>query len=619
MIGAPSGAVDRMTLWRMLRPGLAGLIAVYCLASPPRAAAADADALKTAIEVFLHRAEASADGHLRWDGADSFTVKTSGDAAVATLVNAHFSLRKAPDDAKPLASFTLDRIEISRKPAAQGGKFDDLAVVLPALVTFVTGDGREVDLTLKDGHASALLEGPGDRQRAAAMSFAEARVEDKGDKGTGGQDWARFGPLNTSWKTVRNDDGSWHNPIDFELKGLEFLIAEAPLAGRVERVAYTADATGPSLAALDELRDRMAEIRDEAKSHPEKAGAAWLPVLSKLLAVFNTSKGDLTVEQASAKRPDGETLMTLAKARMAGTIAGLDGDSATLRFSLGHEGLTLAPSLVPAAQVPRRADLDFGFEKIAMSVLRTICDAAAKGGPDASDADRQAANSQMLVAAMALSPVFHIYDASVEFPDVAVSASGEAHRAPPLPIGYAATGDLSVRGFDALSEVLTSRFDRALLPLVKFIGHAAADAGGHPVTRFALTSAIGRWIEVNGSNLANWSGAPPSGAQRLLRLADPPLRGDDVTAVQKAVADNRVEPFTDGVYDTATALAVARFQKGAGLNVDGTVDAATRDKLGLKPHPAVPDASKQTSQTAARKIDSARSRELSPLRPGAFR
>jgi peptidoglycan hydrolase-like protein with peptidoglycan-binding domain len=70
---------------------------------------------------------------------------------------------------------------------------------------------------------------------------------------------------------------------------------------------------------------------------------------------------------------------------------------------------------------------------------------------------------------------------------------------------------------------------------------------------------------------------------RLLRLSDPPLTGADVRAVQKAVAAQQVEPFTDGIYDTATALAVMRFQKARGLNVDGTVDPKMYDALGLKP------------------------------------
>jgi peptidoglycan hydrolase-like protein with peptidoglycan-binding domain len=36
----------------------------------------------------------------------------------------------------------------------------------------------------------------------------------------------------------------------------------------------------------------------------------------------------------------------------------------------------------------------------------------------------------------------------------------------------------------------------------------------------------------------------------------------------------------DGEYNSATAAAVARFQKQKGLNVSGAVDAATRQRLG---------------------------------------
>jgi peptidoglycan hydrolase-like protein with peptidoglycan-binding domain len=64
-----------------------------------------------------------------------------------------------------------------------------------------------------------------------------------------------------------------------------------------------------------------------------------------------------------------------------------------------------------------------------------------------------------------------------------------------------------------------------------------------------------------------------------------------VRAVQKAVKANEVEPFTDGVYDTATALAVARYQKASGLNISGVVDAQTAAKLGLPP-PEKPPAPK---------------------------
>jgi peptidoglycan hydrolase-like protein with peptidoglycan-binding domain len=47
--------------------------------------------------------------------------------------------------------------------------------------------------------------------------------------------------------------------------------------------------------------------------------------------------------------------------------------------------------------------------------------------------------------------------------------------------------------------------------------------------------------------------------------------------VQKALGVSK----TNGVYDTTTALAVMRFQKANGLDVNGVVDGSVRDKLGI--------------------------------------
>jgi len=134
---------------------------------------------------------------------------------------------------------------------------------------------------------------------------------------------------------------------------------------------------------------------------------------------------------------------------------------------------------------------------------------------------------------------------------------------------------------------------RMYLPLMKFLGIPEDDADGAKAVKFHLTSETGKPLAVNGNDIGGWqaggrSGPTPPGWQRLLRLADPPEEGSDVRAVQNAVKANEAEPFADGVYDTATALAVARFQKQAGLNISGVVDAATRDKLGLTPAQAQP-------------------------------
>ena len=51
------------------------------------------------------------------------------------------------------------------------------------------------------------------------------------------------------------------------------------------------------------------------------------------------------------------------------------------------------------------------------------------------------------------------------------------------------------------------------------------------------------------------------------------MTGNDVRAVQRALAAAKSEVPQNGTYDAATAVAVARYQKQNGLNVDGVVDA----------------------------------------------
>ena len=62
------------------------------------------------------------------------------------------------------------------------------------------------------------------------------------------------------------------------------------------------------------------------------------------------------------------------------------------------------------------------------------------------------------------------------------------------------------------------------------------------------------------------------------------------TQIKIAEASAKIDAPQTAAYDGATAAAVAQFQKQNGLNVDGVVDAATRDKLGVKlaPQPGGP-------------------------------
>ncbi|HEV2189665.1 MAG TPA: peptidoglycan-binding domain-containing protein, partial [Stellaceae bacterium] len=421
---------------------------------------------------------------------------------------------------------------------------------------------------------------------------AGGRVEQKDHK-----DYLAFGALTSSWKIVRTDNGGWRAPLDLELKGLEFLFSEALLTGSIDRVSNIGEAVGPSLADLDAMRDKVAEIREQ--DSPEQRVAAWLELLPKFVGLFTSSKSELTVENITAKKPSGETQVTLKKATLGGALSGLDGEMARFSLTMGYEGLAIAPSLLPDTLVPQRGVIDLALEDIATSALRTLAEAGSEAKPDASDEVRQKAIQQLMATAMSLSPVLRLREGAVDFKRVQVAATGEAKRTPPMPIGYSAIGDIAVRGFDALPDIVTSELGRAYLPLLKFIGTAEAAADGTPTVKFHLTSGFGQPIGVNGSNLVVWfnthvASNPDPTQQRTLQLAIPPMTGDDVRIVQHALPADKQVGLLAGSYDTATALAVAQFQKDSGLNVDGVVDAKTRDKLGIKP-PSPPPSPQTTA------------------------
>ncbi|MFQ4137851.1 peptidoglycan-binding protein [Nodosilinea sp. PGN35] len=68
---------------------------------------------------------------------------------------------------------------------------------------------------------------------------------------------------------------------------------------------------------------------------------------------------------------------------------------------------------------------------------------------------------------------------------------------------------------------------------------------------------------------------------RVLRLANPFTRGDDVRAVQQAIARAGIPVVADGVFGPATDRAVRQFQASRGLAVDGIVGSRTRASLGV--------------------------------------
>jgi hypothetical protein len=140
-----------------------------------------------------------------------------------------------------------------------------------------------------------------------------------------------------------------------------------------------------------------------------------------------------------------------------------------------------------------------------------------------------------------------------------------------------------VRGWDALANVAVGTPFVEYLPLIEEFAEAVKAPDGSPRLKFHLASAPPKWASVNGNDLSVWfeDSEPQSGQPRLLKPAEPPMQGGDVTDVQRALAAAQLPVEQDGVYRLSTATAVAHFQKQKGINVSGIVDAPTRLALGL--------------------------------------
>jgi hypothetical protein len=552
----------------------------FVLAAAPAALAAEPspDQFKTEIEGFLDKLAATTNGLLTWDGSDSFDFRREGDTGVAVMTNAKLAIH-GPDTARVV----FDRIEMRRAPAPDGGNAVRLAMVFPKQSVMTLGDGTETKLDLKDATANAVVEEPSGRVREMTVSFAGARLD---HAATG--DWMSFGPLAFSSKLVGEANGGWSTPIDFELKQVEFFLTEVPMGGAIDRIAYNASSSGPDTAALNRLRDRMDELRQQGEKPPEARLDALLELLPSIPTLFSLVKGEVTVENVAVRAVNGEPLVGIAKASIGGALTGLASDTAAWRITLHQNDLALSKDILEPNKVPQNIALDFGLENVATGPLRTLLETAAKLRKGASEAESQQATPRMLGALAMLNPVFRIYEAALKTKDVGISATAEAKGSPLAPKGYTAQADVVVRGFDALPVLVGDVPFAGYLPLLKVLGATAAGSD----TKFHLASAPQKWITINGNDVIAWftDDKPAPGRPRQLRPAQPPLQGDDVRAVQRALASAKIDAPQTGAYDGATAAAVAQFQKQNGLNVDGVVDAATRDKLGVKlaPQPGGP-------------------------------
>jgi hypothetical protein len=102
----------------------------------------------------------------------------------------------------------------------------------------------------------------------------------------------------------------------------------------------------------------------------------------------------------------------------------------------------------------------------------------------------------------------------------------------------------------------------------------------HPADRVAEDGDFGPQTEARMLK----SPADGFGALRLLQLATPRLRGDDVKRVQEALRTAGLHDVpVDGIFSASTDRAVRQFQETQELAVDGIVGPSTRRELGILP------------------------------------
>jgi hypothetical protein len=560
------------------RLAVAATAVAFFLSGSARAAEPDLDRFKTEIDAFLGRLGPSSNGAVEWVGSDPYELRRDGEVLLAIIENARLSLN-TPQPGKLI----LDRVEIREIARKDEGKLIELALTLPTDMILREADGTETNITLTAARANAVVEAASGRGRETLVEIASARIEQP-KTGT----WVNLGPLLMSSKLVAEPNGGWSGPVEFEVKGIEYFLPQGPVGGTIDRIAFIGKSAGPRLKELDKLRSAIDGLQTDDGKSPQARGAAFLAAVSTISQPFSTIRGEVALHGLTVRGVTGETLVALAKAGSTTEVTGLNTEQAALRFSISHEGLDLAPSVLESGKVPRRMMLDFGVADLSTQAMTNLLHAFITAtdqrlsGESEREANKQDALQQALGAAAMLNPTFHVYDITIDTEEVGVDLTAEAHGSPLAPKGYAASGDLAVRGFDAIPKLSGGIPFAEYLPVLREIGVEGTAPDGTPRLQFHITSAPSDRIAINSNDVSAWFDGTETaaGQPRLLRPSDPPMHGSDVTRVQRALAAAKISVEQDGEYNSATAGAVARFQKQNGLNVTGVVDAETRRRLG---------------------------------------
>ena len=341
---------------------IAAMMAALFLPAFARAAEPDVDRFKTEIDAFLGRLGPSSNGTVEWVGSDPYEVHRDGEALLATIENARLSLNTPQP-----GQLILDRIEIREIARKDQGKLIELALTLPKNIMLRETDGTETKITLTDARADTVIEAELGRGRETLVDIGSMRI-DQAKTGT----WVSLGPLSMSSKLIAEPNGGWSGPVEFEVKGIEYFLPQGPVGGAIDRIAFTGRSAGPRLDELDKLRRAVDELQADDSKSPQARGAAFLETVSTISEPFSTIRGELALEGLTVRSVTGETLIALAKAGSITEVTGLDTEQAALRFSLSHEGLDLAPSLLETWKVPRRVVLDLGVANLDTQALTKL-------------------------------------------------------------------------------------------------------------------------------------------------------------------------------------------------------------------------------------------------------
>jgi len=562
-----------------LRWAVAAIVIALTLAAPVRAAEPGLDRFKAAIDAFVGRLGPSTNGVVKWVGSDPYEIRGEGEALVAVIPNVRLSFQRPQID-----HLTFDRVEIRQIAQTEEGRLIELAILLPKEMMLNEADDTETRITLKDATANAVVEAQSGRGRDTAIAIASARID---QTKTGA--WVSFGPLSMTSRLVAEPDGGWSAPVEFEVNKIEYFVPRSALGGGIDRIAFGGKSAGPKLDLLNKLRDAVESLHHDDSQSPEARGSALLALLPTLPAPFGTIRGEFAMQGLTVRGVTGEALVSLAKAQSTIELTGLDAEEAGVRFSIGHAGLDLAPSILEETRVPHRVVFDLGVSNLSTQALAKLLQAggmmADANGTNEGDNEpkKQQAIQQALGAAAMLNPTFHIYDIAVDTEGVGVNLMAEAKGSPLAPKGYTAAGDLVIRDFDAIPTLSAGIPFAEYLPVLKELGVEETAPDGSPRLDFHLASAPGKWITINGNDVSAWGteALAKPGEPRLLKPSDPPMQGNDVRSVQQALAAENIRAAQDGIYSGSTAAAVARFQKRRGINMSGVVDAETRQRLGM--------------------------------------